>query len=791
MRSSLIHETISTKGICWISLILLIIEIAYVLPSHAQTTSNELSKNNSLIWQPYLVNLTINKQEAGSTLVWKHATETLWLLPVDVLERFRVQIPKNTTHRVIQEDSEFISTLALGNIKAQFSEENQWLTIELEPQLFANSSINLRQPDLGVRPVANSGTVINYDLLLSSGNGTTTEYIFTELSTGAGSGVALASQSYLHDEQRSRLIRLDTNYTLDLPDKLTTLRLGDAISRPATTLGRSVRFAGLQYGTNFRVQPGLIIAPVASINGQAALLSVVDLYINNILQTSQAVPPGPFSITAPPVIAGDGEIVMKVKDISGREELISGRFYSTPYLLAPGLAEFSIEAGSLRKNYAFPEDSYGSFFSSASYRLGVTNKLTAEIGAQGSTDGPKNILTSATRLVPSLGTFNLAAAFSSSDIGTGHQLAAGFERRSGAMSVSARTQHADNKFQQTGVDNSLVMRRLDNVFWNYRLDGTGNIGLSYTLYERASMDTIRVLGLSFSTFRSGWGSLLFSAYRAVGPEKNYTLGVFWVIPTSRDISANVLHSTTQNSSPMTVLQVQRSAPYGEGIGWRLQAAINAAQQASAINQTKYGLVRAEIANFHDETSGRIGYSGSAVRIDEQWFLGRRISSSYGLVKLPGMDKVRIYVDNQLAAQTDESGYALLPNLHPYIKNHVSIEQLDLPLDTRIDSLLTRPVPMWRRGVIVEFPIQKISAATLRLVDENGYPIPAGASVQVEGSLEQYVVGRDGLAYIEGLKNLTTLHVSWAKKKCIGLLPLNMKKEIVPYLGEYVCTSEKQ
>ena len=31
---------------------------------------------------------------------------------------------------------------------------------------------------------------------------------------------------------------------------------------------------------------------------------------------------------------------------------------------------------------------------------------------------------------------------------------------------------------------------------------------------------------------------------------------------------------------MTVLQAQKSTPYGECIGWRLQAAINAAQQAS-------------------------------------------------------------------------------------------------------------------------------------------------------------------------------------------------------------------
>lgn len=786
MRSTLIRDAISKIGLSWISLILVIIAIAYGHPVYAQPKSNSISINNEIIWQPYLVNLTINKQDAGSTVVWKNMTESVWLLPIDTLKRFRIQIPVSAKH-VIQENTEFISTESFGNIKTQFSEEKQWLSIDLEPKFFESSSVKLRQPNLGLSPVANSGTVINYDLLLSSSAGSTSEYVFTELNTSAGSGVFLASQAYLHDGVQSRFIRLDTNYTLDLPEKLTTLRLGDAISRPATTLGRAVRFAGIQYRTNFLVQPGLITAPVASLSGQAALPSVVDLYINNVLQTTQSIPPGPFSITAPPVIAGDGEILMKIRDISGREELVSGRFYSTPYLLAPGLSDFSIEAGSLRKNYAFPEDSYGSLFSSASYRRGLTDRLTAEVGLQGSTDGPKNILASATRLIPSLGTFNLATAFSSSDAGAGSQFAIGFERRSGPTSLSARTEHADDKFQQIGVDRSLVMRRLDSAFWNYRLDGIGNIGVSYTRYERMSIPSTRVLGLSFSTFRSGWGSLLVSAFRTEGPENGYSLGLFWVIPTSRDISASAMHSTSRDSASMTVFQAQKSAPYGEGIGWRLQAAINAAQQAAVVNQTKYGLMRAEIANYQDETSARAGFSGSAVHIDEQWFLARRVTSSYGLVKLPGLNNVRIYVDNQLAANTNELGYALLPNLHPYIQNHVSVEQLDLPMDTRIGSLLTRPVPMWRRGLIIDFPIQKISAATLRLVDQDGQVIPAGASVRVEGSSENHVVGRDGLTYIEGLTSRTIIHVSWGQKKCTSSIPLTGDGEVIPYLGEFQCS----
>ena len=256
------------------------------------------------------------------------------------------------------------------------------------------------------------------------------------------------------------------------------------------------------------------------------------------------------------MVAGDGEIVMKIRDISGREELISGRFYSTTYLLAPGLSEFSFEAGTLRNNYALPEDRYNSLFSSASYRRGITEKFTAEFGAQGSSGGPKNILASGIRTVPSIWVFNFAVGLSNSDIGTGSQFAAGFERRSWPMSVSFRTEHANDKFQQTGVDTSLVMRRLDNAFWNYRFDGFGNLGLAYTHYQRAATSATQVYGISFSTLRSWWGSAVIRAYQTEGPDKNYYIGLSWIIPTSRDISASLLHSATQNGSPVTVLQAQ-------------------------------------------------------------------------------------------------------------------------------------------------------------------------------------------------------------------------------------------
>ena len=519
----------------------------YHSAAYAQPQGKQMPERDARTWKPFLVDLKINQQEIGSVFVWQHDDGKDWLLPVDVLQRSRVRIP-STAPRVVQERIEYVSIASLGKVDTHFSEENLILSINLVSNAFEASSIKVPIHSLAGVPSMAAGTVINYDLSLASGMGRSTEFFSTELSTGIGAGVFVASQAYLHDGQNDRFIRLDTNYTLDQPEKLATLRLGDAISRPARTLGRPVRFAGIQYGSNFRVQPGLITAPLASLSGQAAVPSMVDLYINNVLQSSQSVPPGPFSITTPPMVAGDGEIVMKIRDISGREELISGRFYSTPYLLAPGFSEFSFEAGTLRNNYALPEDRYNSLFSSASYRRGITEKFTAEFGAQGSSDGPKNILASGIRTVPSIGVFNFAVGLSNSDVGTGSQFAAGFERRSGPMSVSFRTEHANDKFQQTGIDTNLVMRRLDNAFWNYRFDGLGNLGLSYTHYQRAATPATQVYGISFSTLRSWWGSAVISAYKTEGPDKNYSIGLFWIIPTSRDLSASLLHSANQNGS---------------------------------------------------------------------------------------------------------------------------------------------------------------------------------------------------------------------------------------------------
>src|SRR5690606_20411977 len=75
-------------------------------------------------------------------------------------------------------------------------------------------------------------------------------------------------------------VRLDTTWRSDDPNSLRTTVVGDTISRPGF-YGRPVRIGGVQYGTNFWLQPGYVTTPLLALKGTAALPSTVDVFVNN------------------------------------------------------------------------------------------------------------------------------------------------------------------------------------------------------------------------------------------------------------------------------------------------------------------------------------------------------------------------------------------------------------------------------------------------------------------------------------------------------------------------------
>ncbi len=737
-----------------------------------------------------LVSLSINGQPADSAVLVLQDHQNDWLIPSEILSSARVRMPEQNA-MVTVEGVAYVPLSLLKVSLLSFDQQNQSLHIRFDPSAFDTNRVTLQSGYQSAPAQVPEGMFINYDLLLTGGSSSRSESLFAEWGVSVGKGIGLLNVASISNERSHRFLRLDTSYTQNRLDDMATWRLGDAITRPATSLGRPVRFGGIQYSTDFRLRPGLVTVPVPTLSGQAALPSTAELYVNNVLQSSTALPPGPFSITTAPLITGDGDVLLRVRDIAGREELISGRFYSSTILLAPGLSDFSIEAGALRNNYALPDDHYAKPFVSGAYRRGMTDRLTLEGGGSMASGGPAELLGSGAIAIPGVGIASLAAGVSNDREGIGRQFAASFERRTLQTSLALRAERSDSRYRQLGIDPLWRVRNLDMGFFSYRLDGLGTLGLSYTRQQRASYTATEVIGVSFSTLPSRMGSFIVNAMQFRGGEKNTAVSLFWILPLGSDISANLSHTANQHSPDTTVLQVHKNAPYGEGMGWRLQTAIHAAQQAAVYLQKPYGTLTAEAASLRGEDSARIGMSGAVVRMNDRWFPTRRITGSYGLVHLPGIQDARIYVDNQFSTRTDKEGYALLPRLRPHVQNHVSVEQQDLPLDIRVDQLIARPVPGWRSGVLVNFAIKKASAATLRIVDEQGNDIPAGASVGIRGRIETFAVGKEGVAYVEGMTADSRLEIRWAGRLCLCEVPYAPSDDIVPYLGEFVCKQARE
>jgi outer membrane usher protein len=184
--------------------------------------------------------------------------------------------------------------------------------------------------------------------------------------------------------------------------------------------------------------------------------------------------------------------------------------------------------------------------------------------------------------------------------------------------------------------------------------------------------------------------------------------------------------------------------------------------------------------------GGIGSVGGTV------FLSRPIHDSFALVRLPDLPGVRVNANNLDAGVTNTRGELLLPALRPYERNTVGIEPLDLGIATEIDSLSIDVVPYARSGLVVQFPVRRVQAATLRLVLPDGSFVPAGAVVQMDkelrdGKPRSFPVGSDGEVYLSNLTGRHQLSVRWAARSCLAEVAYLPGIDPLPDLGTVRCT----
>ena len=85
---------------------------------------------------------------------------------------------------------------------------------------------------------------------------------------------------------------------------------------------------------------------------------------------------------------------------------------------------------------------------------------------------------------------------------------------------------------------------------------------------------------------------------------------------------------------------------------------------------------------------------------------------------------------------------------------------------------------------MRFPITRATAATMRLVQESGEPVPAGARVHAPGG--EATVALDGLIFLTDAAGYNEASASWPGHRCRFSFQRPEDGDPMPDLGEVRC-----
>jgi outer membrane usher protein len=720
------------------------------------------------------------------TLLNRRADGRLMVRRAD-LERWRMRLPDQAP--VVNGEDAWYPLDALRGLSYQMDEPGQILNIEAPPGLFNATQFRGTTAGSATPTPADPGGFANYDVSLERSDGRTSAGGVLEVGAFNRHGAA-ASTFLARNVDGLKITRLDTTLTQDRPAQLASLRVGDALGA-AGGWGRPMRFGGVQWATNFATQPEYVTFPMPGLAGEASLPSTVDLYVNDALRLTRNVPTGPFSIQDLPVITGQGEARLVVRDALGRERVITQPFYATPRLLKRGLQEFSYEAGFIRNNYGLASNDYGRAAAVATHRIGLSDRLTAEARGEMLRDQQTAGVGGAV-LLPSAGVFTASMAASRSARGSGALFGFALEHSGRWFNFGADYQAASERFVQLGMEpGERASRDRMHAFVSLAGGAPGSLGLNYTRQRNRDRADVELVGASYALTLGKLGFLSVSAVHVRGEHGGTTVGVNFTRPLDGATTASA-GATLKPGQDDAHVALQRNLPPGTGLGYQLTAAEGAARQlrGSLLAQNDVGIYSLEASRNPGQSAVRMQAQGGVGWLAGLPFASRPVQDSFAVAQVDGFPDVRIYAENQVVARTDANGRALIPRLRPYQRNAIRVEQADLPMDAQVDAVQVDAVPYFRSGVVLRFPVKHSRGATLTLVLDDGKPMPAGAVATIAGRAEEFPVGLQGRLYLADLESDNRVRITWRGQHCELAVQFAQTLEPLPDLGTRQCAGVK-
>lgn len=592
-------------------------------------------------------------------------------------------------------------------------------------------------------------------------------------------------------------VRLDTSWQLDFPEAMVSVVLGDTYGQ-ALDWTRSMRFGGVRVSRNFSLQPYRVTVPLASFVGEAVLPSTVDLFIDGLRQARQDVSPGRFQVDAAPVLSGMGNAQVVVTDITGQSRVVDFSIYNDRQLLQRGLSDWSLEAGTLRREYGQRSFSYaGQPMASGSLRYGLSDFLTVEAHAEGMDDLRMGGAGAMLRLGRIGGVVSASWARSQqayADSGT--QYGWGYEWQSRRLGISAATLRRDETFNDVAsLDGSVLPLRSDRAYLGLNL-GDSQIGAGYVRQDMPRQARSRYATLSWSQRLWRRGQMSLSLSRDLDGTTGTT--AFLYLGVSLDHNRQVWASAQRRDNGHGVV-VGASQPVpvdAGGWGWRAQAGTGnrAGGQAEVSRATRFGQwdAGAQVLRHRGNatTTGYAQLGGGLLWMKGALFPMRKVYDAFALVSTDGIADVPVMLENRLVGVTDARGLLLVTPLNAWQDNALSIDALVLPADVEVATTEMKAVPATGSGMLARFPMRAVATLGLSLRGADGELLPPGSPAELlaaEGTATPaHSIGYDGRAYLQDPPPGARLRVQLEEGYCIATLPDTLPPRGWIELGELPC-----
>lgn len=736
--------------------------------------------------QPTLLEVSVNGQAMDEPLLLLQDSEGGLYANAAVLRQWRMSLPSAAS--VTIEGEAWYRIDNLPEIRTTLSVADQSLAIEAQPELFDAQSASLGAADDFEMTQSGTGGFANYDLFAEYFDGTFNLNGAIEL--GAFTSLGVGSSSFIAHarEGRERIVRLDTSWTIDRPGSISSIRIGDGVSS-AGPGASPLRFGGIQYARNFAVRPGYLTMPLPVLQGSAAVPSVVDIYVNNALQGSRDVAPGPFEVSNVPVQSGGGSVRLVIRDLLGRQVISEQSYYASSALLRRGLHDYSFEIGFEREGFGTRSADYGTMIASTAHRYGLTDRVTIEGHAQASARR-QLVGVGVNFALFDLGMIGGSATMSRSARGTGAFVAASVERRSTGLSFGLRSEYATRGYAFLGMtDDNRAPRFSTQAFADMPLLG-GSIGINLLHRDQRVGEDESLVGLFANMRVMDSANVQLFARRAVAGDRQTVFGAHFSLGLGgrRSMSASVEHRSGSFSHNISY---QENAPAGLGGGYRASTSMQDGRRTIESVYTynaapaSFG---AHVSRAGGSTGVRLSTSGAVGLIGGSAFASRSLGAAFAEVQVGNHRGVRVYADNQLVGVTDGTGTVVVPSLRAFDRNIIRIDESDLPLDAQIadNEILVRPFA--RSGAVVRFAVRQERGALISVRLEDGTPLPAGAAVRVEGSAELHVAASGGEVYIPSLSGTAQIEASWPGRRCTFSASVPAGDDPQPRIEGIVCRS---